>query len=214
MKNKGCVIAGCAGVAIVAVVLSVIGAAGGYYFYQKKQVETKFETYQPPANPEVPNLPPNMPEPPAQPNEPSSKSQDEFKWPITETPLDQKDQFKLVAITLAGFDQGVKSGTLRGFHQAFVANSVKRDLTAQKFDQSFQKFLTMKIDIHPEFFIQNPKFTKAQNVTKDGSQIEFAGNYIASTPHGGLKVSWELKYLYEKDRGWGVTMIGINTLPQ
>jgi hypothetical protein len=133
---------------------------------------------------------------------------------MTESPLDQQGQFKLVAITLAGFDQGVKQGTLRGFHAAFVANAVKRDLTAQKFDQSFQKFLTMKIDIHPEVFIQNPQFTTARNVTKDGSQIEFAGNYLAGTPHGGLRVKWELKYLYEKDRGWGVTMIGINTLPE
>lgn len=221
-KNKGCIIAGCAGAAIVAVVLGVGLVATGLYLYKKNQAQRVERIYEeapvPPPAP-LPDENPIPPAPVAQPApapayNPSPAPAPTYSSPLlTQATLTQELQVELVGRTLEGFQQAIDVGTFRGFQQFFIANAVKNQLTTQVFDKNFAKFITMKINIDPRSFRQRPKFTKQQNANSEGTLIELAGDYTARNPHGAMQVKWELTYLYEKGRGWGVAGIKLNTVP-
>src|SRR3954452_24410643 len=71
-KNKGCVIAGCAGAAIVAVVLGVAALATGMYLYKQNKAEHVERIYEEGPVPPPPPLPDERPlPPPAAPPQPA-----------------------------------------------------------------------------------------------------------------------------------------------
>src|SRR5687768_12294165 len=104
MKNKGCLIAGCAGLAIAAVVVVVLGVAGWLYMSSGSKAKEKRESYTPAAADSVPKLPSGI-------------------------ALDDAKKVQMVHVTLVGFQAAIREGTFRGLYDAYVSDLWKRELT-------------------------------------------------------------------------------------
>ncbi len=43
--------------------------------------------------------------------------------------------------------------------------------------------------------------------------MKFAGHYTVRNPNGGTKITWQMNFIMEVPRGWGLTKINIATAP-
>jgi hypothetical protein len=185
MKNKGCLIAGCAGAAIIGVVVVVICAALGIYAYNQGQAKKERQEYRPSVETTHPPL------------------------PVGAT-LDDQKKVQMVLTTLDGFQAGIRTGTFQGFYDAYVSDLWKAQISAAQLDKSFGTFLASRIELSPASFAEAPVFTKDE---KEGPQVRFAGHYTVKNANGASRVTWELHYILEASRGWGLTRINIALKP-
>ncbi len=131
--------------------------------------------------------------------------------PLPSGKLDDAKKVELIATTLEGFQAGINAGSFRRFHELYLSNLWKKQLTADGFEQAFRPFLDQKPELDPSAFRAEPVFTTDK---KDGSINKFAGHYLVRTAGGTAKVTWELDYMTESSRGWGLTRVKIFSTPQ
>jgi hypothetical protein len=124
--------------------------------------------------------------------------------------LNDNKKVELVAITLEGFQAGIRSGSFRRFYDTYLSNLWKKQISADAFNKAFGAFITAKVDLDPAAFREEPVFSEDR---KEGQIVKFAGNYDIRTSTGKAKVNWKLDFIYENGRGWGLTQVNIQTQP-
>jgi RsiW-degrading membrane proteinase PrsW (M82 family) len=182
-KAAGFLVAGCAGAAILTVVLVVGLVAGGMYLHAQSEAPRTARSSDAGAAP--------------------------AGFPATEE-LSGADRIALVGTTMRTFQDSIDAGSFARIYEPYVSNLWKAQMTAAELDEALNIFLTAKPDLAPEVFLSSPSFTKEE---ADGRRALLQGYYTVPSADGGSRVIWEFDYVFEENRGWGLTRILVNTEP-
>lgn len=106
--------------------------------------------------------------------------------------------------TLQSFNRAVLKGDFEEFHRNEVADSMKSELTTEKFNTAFAEYIEKQIDIRPEGKADINWLSKPEI---DGKYLNLNGTYPSA---GGKKI--EFKFQYIKESGdWDLKFINIKT---